>query len=290
MALAHENRSSALNSRDLLKGRIIRRHKLAARLTHWTWAICLFFLLLSGLQIFNAHPTLYVGEESGFEYNNAVLAIGTEESDSGSKGVTTVFGLKFDTTGVLGISGSGDMTTDVAFPPWLTIPARRDLATGRVVHFFFAWIFLGTILAWFVTSLANRHLRKDLLPRTEDLRGMGRDIRDHVRFRFSHTVRYTPLQKFAYGGVLFLLFPLIVLTGIAMSPGLNAFMPWLPDIFGGRQTARTLHFFTMALLVLFFVVHMLMVLAAGPINEIRSMVTGRYRLKPRTSVGKRHET
>lgn len=271
-------------------GRLVRRHKLITRLTHWTWSVCLFFLLLSGLQIFNAHPTLYVGKESGFEYNNAVLAIGAEESGDGLKGVTTIFGLKFDSTGLLGISGSDDVTTDAAFPSWLTIPARRDLATGRVVHFFFAWIFLGTIVAWFVTSVVNRHLRKDLLPRIRDLNGLWRDIRDHVRFRFNHTVRYTPLQKFAYGGVLFVLFPLIVLTGISMSPGLNAFMPWLPDVFAGRQTARTIHFATMALLVLFFVIHMLMVLAAGPINEIRSMITGRYRLSPRSSRRERHDT
>jgi thiosulfate reductase cytochrome b subunit len=260
--------------------RLITRHKLATRLTHWAWAICLFFLLLSGLQIFNAHPVLYIGNESGFAYDNSVFAIAAEQQGDLLKGYTTIYSFKFDTTGVLGTSASNDVVSDAAFPPWLTIPSARDLATGRVVHFFFAWIFFGTILVWFAASAANRHLRKDLLPRVRDIHGLWGDIRDHMLFRFHHGVRYTSLQKFAYSGVLFLLFPLIVLTGISMSPGMNALLPWLPDIFGGRQTARTIHFITMALLVLFFVIHMLMVLAAGPINEIRSIITGRYRIGP----------
>ena len=95
-----------------------------------------------------------------------------------------------------------------------------------------------------------------------------------------HAVRYSPLQKLAYGGVLFVLFPLIILTGLSMSPGMNAVLPWLPELFGGRQSARTIHFIVMALLVGFFVVHMAMIILAGPLNEIRSIITGRYRLSP----------
>jgi thiosulfate reductase cytochrome b subunit len=80
--------------------------------------------------------------------------------------------------------------------------------------------------------------------------------------------------------VLFVLFPLIILTGLCMSPGMNAVLPWLPELFGGRQSARTVHFITMALLVAFFVVHMAMIVLAGPLNELRSIITGRYRLSP----------
>ena len=86
------------------------------------------------------------------------------------------------------------------------------------------------------------------------------------------------LQKLAYLGVILVLLPLMILTGITMSPGLNASWPWLVDLFGGRQTARSIHFIVAWLIVLFVLVHLLMVLLAGPINEVRSMITGRYRL------------
>ena len=80
----------------------------------------------------------------------------------------------------------------------------------------------------------------------------------------------------------FVLFPLIILTGLTMSPTMNAGWPWLVDLFGGRQTARTIHFVVMVLLVLFFVIHVAMVVLAGPINELRSMITGYYRTSPGT--------
>jgi thiosulfate reductase cytochrome b subunit len=222
-------------------GRLIKRQKLSTRITHWVWAVCMFFLLLSGLQIFNAHTALYIGDQTGFGFENAILELD-------------------------------------GFPAWATIPSTQDLATGRVIHFFFAWIFVGTVLVWLVASLRNRHLRKDVLPNRKDVENFTADVRDHLKLNLVHTVRYSPLQKLAYIGVLFVLFPLIILTGLCMSPGMNAVLPWLPEVFGGRQTARTIHFITMALLVAFFVVHMAMIMLAGPLNEIRSIITGRYRL------------
>ncbi len=135
-------------------------------------------------------------------------------------------------------------------------------------------------MIWFLASLRNRHVRKDLLPTTKDARNFIADIRDHLRLELVHAVRYSPLQKLAYGGVLFILFPLIILTGLSMSPGMNAVLPWLPELFGGRQSARTVHFAVMALLTGFFAVHMIMVVLAGPLNELRSIVTGRYRFHP----------
>jgi thiosulfate reductase cytochrome b subunit len=232
---------SALNE---VTGRLIKRQKLSTRVTHWIWAICLLFLLMSGLQIFNAHSALYLGDQVGFTYDNAIFEID-------------------------------------GFPGWMTIPSTQDLATGRVVHFFFAWIFAVTLVVWLVASLRNRHIRKDLLPGVKDAKNFGTDVRDHLRLKLVHTVRYSPLQKLAYGGVLFVLFPLIIVTGLSMSPGMNAVLPWLPELFGGRQSARTVHFGVMALLVLFFIVHMAMILLAGPINELRSIITGRYRLSPK---------
>ena len=209
------------------------------RITHWLWAICLFFLLFSGLQIFNAHPALYLGQESGFEYDNAVLV----------------------TDGV---------------PSALTMPSGASLATGRVIHFFFAWGLVGTLIVWAVASVLNGHV-KALVPSLHDIRGLPRDVANHFRLRFHHARDYNVLQKLAYAGVLFVALPLMIATGLTMSPGFNAAAPWLLDLFGGRQTARTIHFAVMLALVGFFAIHMLMILAAGPLNEIRSIVTGWYR-------------
>ncbi|WIY51922.1 cytochrome b/b6 domain-containing protein [Devosia sp. YIM 151766] len=262
------------------KGPLVYRQSVWTRVTHWVWAICLFFLLLSGLQIFNAHPALYIGQESGFEYDNAVLRIGSVNTPDGPRGRTILFGRQFDTTGVLGVSGPETSPAFTAFPGMVTIPSFRDLATGRVVHFFFGWLFVGALFVWFVASFINGHLRRDILPQGSDVSGLPGDVVDHARFRFRRGRSYSPLQKLSYFIVFFVLFPLIVLTGLTMSPGMDAAWPWLLDLFGGRQTARSVHFMIMVLLVLFFIVHLIMVLLAGPLNGLRSMITGWYRAGP----------
>jgi thiosulfate reductase cytochrome b subunit len=262
------------------RGPLIYRQSVWTRVTHWVWAICLFFLLLSGLQIFNAHPSLYIGQESGFEYENAILEMYAVNTEAGPRGRTRLFGAEFDTTGVFGVSGPQARPEFVGFPGALTIPSFRDLATGRVVHFFFGWVFVATMLVWFLASFINGHLRRDIVPKGDDLRALPGDALNHARLRLHHGRSYGPLQKLSYFGVFFILFPLIVLTGLTMSPGMDTAWPWLLDIFGGRQTARTIHFIVMVLLVLFFIVHIVMVVAAGPINELRSMITGWYRAGP----------
>jgi thiosulfate reductase cytochrome b subunit len=263
------------------KGKLIYRHRIATRITHWTWAIALFFLLLSGLQIFNAHPELYIGKQSGFEFDNSVLSMRAMQTADGKiDGYTTIFGQSYKTTGVFGMSGPADNPSYRGFPAWATLPSYQDLATGRVIHFFFAWFFVAAFLVWFVASLISGHLRRDILPSRADIRGLPKSLSDHLRFRFHHDGRYNVLQKLAYAGVLLVIFPLIILTGITMSPGMNAAWPWLLDVFGGRQTARTIHFVCMALLVGFFLIHIFMVVAAGPLNEMRSIITGWYRTDP----------
>jgi thiosulfate reductase cytochrome b subunit len=280
--------AAAFRSETDSHGPLIFRQSIFTRVTHWTWAIALFFLLLSGLQIFNAHPTLYIGQESGFteETRNAVLEIYAVNRDGATVGQTRIFGQTFDTTGVLGKSGPEARPQFIGFPAWATIPSTRDLATGRVVHFFFAWILVIALAVWLVASLVNGHLWRDVILKPRDLRDLPRDIVDHAVLRFKHGRTYSPLQKVAYGAVFFVLLPLIILTGLTMSPGLNASWPWLLDIFGGRQTARTLHFVAMVGLVLFFVVHIIMVVLANPINELRSMITGYYRASPGTEPDK----
>lgn len=288
-AIGESDASEAAGEGRKKKGPLIYRQSLITRVTHWVWAVCLFFLLLSGLQIFNAHPNLYIGQESGFEYDNAVLRIyGAQDENGTPRGYTQLFGRDFDTTALgLGLSTENGQLQYRGFPPSVTIPSFHDLATGRVVHFFFAWVFVGTLFVWFLTSFVSGHLLRDVVPRGADIRALPGDIADHARLRFHHGRSYNSLQKIAYSVVFFILFPLIILTGITMSPGMDTAWPWLLDIFGGRQTARTIHFVTMVLLVLFFVIHLVMVVLAGPFNELRSMITGWYRASPDTPRGPR---
>ncbi len=186
------------------------------------------------------------------------------------------------TTGILGVSrnASGD-TVQRAFPRWATLPSWRDLSMGRRWHFFFAWAFVANLLAYFVAGLASRHFWRDLLPGREQLRprALLHDAANHLRLKFPRgeaARQYNPLQKLTYLGVVFVLLPLMILTGLTMSPGLDAIFPWLVDLFGGRQSARTIHFVAASLIVLFVFVHVAMVFLAGPVNELRSMITGRF--------------
>jgi thiosulfate reductase cytochrome b subunit len=254
-------------------GPLVYRQRLITRITHWVWAASLFFLMLTGLQIFNAFPSLHIGQEAGFDYDNSILAIGARDEGGELRGVTQVFGAEFDTTGILGVSG-GEAR---AFPAALTIPSKTSLTTGRVIHFFFAWVLAGTLALWLIASALNGHLRQ-LIPSLADLRALPRDLADHARLRFHHTSDYNVLQKLAYASILFLALPLMILTGLSMSPGFNAAAPWLLDVFGGRQTARTIHFLTMLALLGFFAVHIAMILLAGPLNEMRAILTGWYQV------------
>ena len=200
-------------------------------------------------------------------------------------GLTRVGSLTLETTGLFGVSSDGDGDVRaIAMPGWATIPSFRDLATGRRWHFFFAWVFVINGLLYVGASLVNGHFRRDLLPTKSEIKPKHilQDIWNHARLKLpkgEDAKRYHVLQKGAYLGVTILLL-LMVLTGLTMSPGFNAGVPWLLDVFGGRQSARTLHFITAALTVAFIVVHLAMVLLAGPINEIRSMITGRYVVPP----------
>lgn len=261
-------------------GDLVRRHRLSTRIWHWTNAITLLIMLMSGLMIFNAHPRLYWGQY-GANADKPWLQIGSTVS---GRGILDVAGHKFVTTGWLGVWKDGQGVTKYkAFPGWVTIPSSYSLADARLWHFLFAWILVVAGLGYWLVSFLNRHVQRDLLPTESELRPrhIWHDIRDHARLRFPRGVaalRYNILQKMAYLSVLFGLLPLIVLTGLTMSPGLNAAWPWMLDLFGGRQSARSIHFLCAFGLVLFTVVHLLMVILAGPYNELRSMITGRYRL------------
>lgn len=261
--------------------RWIRRHALPVRLTHWINVLCLPILVMSGFQIFNAHPALYWGERS--DRDRPILSIGSDYSEKeGLRGITTLFGYSIETTGFLG--ASADLNGRVyrrAFPTWATIPSFQWLAMGRRWHFFFAWVFVINGIIFALYAFLSRHFDRDLFPFPKDLRGFGRAVRDHLLF--SHpagdpTARYNVLQKIAYTGVVFVLGPLIVLTGLTMSPRMDAAFPGLLTLFGGRQSARTIHFIVCFTFVGFVVIHLTMVAATGLWNNFRAMVVGRYRI------------
>ena len=261
---------------------LVRRHAAAVRVTHWVNVLCLTVLLMSGLQIFNAHPALYLGSASDFRH--PVLAIGAEKvADGQVRGVTRALGWRVDTTGVLGLSrdGAGRPWT-YAFPSWATIPSWYSLADGRIWHLSFAWLFVINGLLWLAYSLASRHLWRDLVPARGELGRIGSTFVEHLRLHFPSgdaARSYNVLQKLSYLAVVLVALPLMALTGLAMSPRVDAAFPVLLDVLGGRQTARTIHFITAFALVGFVLVHVAMVVASGAWNNLRSMVTGRYAIK-----------
>ena len=262
-----------------------RRYAALVRVTHWINAVCFTLLLMSGLQILNAHPALYVGDRSDFDH--PALSIRAQLSEIGLVGETMIAGHSFDTTGVLGVSNEDGQIAQRAFPSWITIPANQDLATGRRWHFFLAWLLVLNGLAYLAWGRANRHFGRDLLPSRVAFSHIGREVLEHLRLRFPRGAaarRYNVLQQLSYLLVVFVLFPLMILTGLTMSPGIDSAVPQLLTLFGGRQTARLVHFVAASSLLLFVIVHLVMVLVSGVLNNLRSMITGWYDLgNPRTT-------
>ena len=266
-------------AQSLQPGDVVKRHRLSTRLWHWTNALTIFIMLMSGLTIFNAHPRLYWGSY-GANADAPWLEIGHE----GKRGFLQIGNLQVTTTGVLGHWTRPDgKASNRAFPRWATIPGFYSLAVGRLWHLFFAWILVLAALVYVVRSFWNRHVQRDLAPTGEELkpRNLWHDIKDHAQLRFptgAAALDYNILQKLTYLGVIFVLIPLMILTGLTMSPSMDASWGWLLDLFGGRQTARSIHFICAMTIAAFIVVHLVMVVLAGPINEVRSMITGRFRL------------
>jgi thiosulfate reductase cytochrome b subunit len=221
---------------------VIYRHRLPVRVMHWINVVCLVILLGSGLQIFNAHPALYWGADS----RDATLLLNLPK-----------------------------------FPGWATIPGTQWLAMGRLWHFFFAWLFVANGIAYLLWTIFSGHLRRDLVPTRTEWRGIGASIKEHLLLRHPHgdaARRYNVLQNSAYLTIIFVVLPLIVLGGWAMSPMIDAIAPGWVDWFGGRQSARTVHFIAAALIVGFVAIHLFEVIVTGLANNLRSMVTGYWRI------------
>jgi len=258
---------------------LIARHSGVTRITHWLNVLAVSLLLMSGLQIFNAHPALYWGPKSTFA--EPWVSMKKEEVGGEPRGITTVAGRRFDTTGVFGWSGKAGAREQRGFPSWATVPSYRSLADGRRWHFFFAWLFVINLMVYWLWGLVGGHVAKDLLPTRDQLkpRHILHEIATHARLQFpkGEAARvYNVIQKLTYLLVVAVLLPLMVATGLSMSPGFNATLPGLIDLFGGRQSARTVHFLSASGIALFIVVHLVLVVVSGFWNNIRSMITGRY--------------
>jgi thiosulfate reductase cytochrome b subunit len=224
------------------------RHAATVRITHWLTALCFFALLLSGIEILISHPRFYWGE-------------------------------------------AGNVQTPALFI--LPIPASRaSVPTGygyvlpdqngwsRALHFQAAWAAVFTGLLYLVSGLLTGHFRRNLLPSRAALswRAVSRVVVHHLRFERpgdAEAWSYNVLQRLTYLKVIFILFPLVIWTGLAMSPAVASALPGVVTVFGGQQSARTIHFFVSVALVLFVLIHVAMVWMAGFRSRMRAMITGR---------------
>ncbi len=214
------------------------RHALSTRLWHWINLICLIVLLMSGLNISNAHPRLYWGDW-GFAPSQAWLHL-------------------------------------PRFPEWMTIPDYYSLSQARSWHFLAAWPFALALLLIWIAMLVNRHFSRNVATTRKEWRwsAIKADIVSHLKFDFDHGSGYNFLQKLAYGAVYGVMLPMMIFTGLAMSPGIEPAAPWMVDVLGGRQSARSLHFIFAALTFGFFLIHIALILVTGPLKQIKGMITG----------------
>ena len=217
----------------------MKRHALSTRLWHWLNLLCVVVLFMSGLTISNAHRRLYWGDW-GFEASQAWLMV-------------------------------------PRFPDWMTIPGYYSLAVARDWHILMAWPFaLGLMFMW-IAMMVNRHFKRDIVTRRREWRpsAIWRDVVEHLKLNFDHHEgKYNFLQKLAYGLVLGVFLPMMIFTGISISPGMEPTFGWLVDLLGGRQSARSLHFIFAFAIVGFFIVHVLLVILSGPIRQMQDMITG----------------
>lgn len=228
----------------------VYRHRVTTRLWHWLNAIAILIMIGSGIGILNAHPRLYWGDY-GANMDHAWL----------------------DLRPYQGFMRSG----------WFTIPMNYNLAISRRWHLLFALVLAFGLLAFMVASLINRHFQRDLRVRAKEIapRHLIDDAVAHAKFDFHNhddPAAYNTLQKLSYVATIFVLIPVMILSGLTLSPGMDAAWPWLLDLFGGRQSARSVHFLAAALLAGFTVVHLALVILAGAANELRSMLTGWWRV------------
>ena len=224
------------------------RHSALVRVTHWITTLCFLALLISGVEILISHPRFYWGE-------------------TGNVLTAPLFKVPVPSSRNLVPTGYGYVLPD-------------QNGWSRYLHFQAAWIAVLTGLLYTISALFTGHLRKNLLPGQADLswRAFSTTIADHLRFRQPSEAdawSYNVLQRLTYLFVIFVLFPIIIWTGLAMSPAFVSAVPATVTLLGGQQSARTIHFFVSLFLLLFLIVHMVMIFLAGFRSRMRAMITGR---------------
>jgi thiosulfate reductase cytochrome b subunit len=223
------------------------RHSVLVRVTHWLTTISFIALLITGAEIVVSHPRFYWGE-------------------TGNSGTTPLFTIHIP-------SSRGTVPSGYSY----TMPDQNGWS--RYLHFEAAWVLVITALIYGIASLLNGHFRRSLLPSPPQRSWPA------VRAVFTRYLRrgppdpaeahsYNVVQRISYLGVIFVLFPGVIWTGLALSPAFNAAFPFFVNVLGGRQSARTLHFFITDLLVLFLIVHVVMIAVAGFWSRTRAMITG----------------
>jgi thiosulfate reductase cytochrome b subunit len=224
------------------------RHSAVIRVTHWITTLCFFALLVSGVEILISHPRFYWGE-------------------TGNVLTPSLFELPIPASRATVPTGYGYVLPD-------------QNGWSRYLHFQAAWVAVLTGLLYAISILLTGHLRKNLLPQGADLswRALSTVIANHLRFKppsEAEAWSYNVLQRLTYLFVIFVLFPLVIWTGLAMSPAIASVFPAAVTVLGGQESARTIHFFVSVFLLLFLLVHVVMVCLAGFRNRMRAMITGR---------------
>ena len=223
------------------------RHARFVRITHWLTTIAVFALLLSGVELVLSHPRFYWGE-------------------AGNVNTPALFSIPVP-------SSRGTVPTGYGF----VLPDQNGWS--RYLHFQSAWLVLFTGLVYLVAGLRTGHFRRELVPAAADRswRALRTAIAGHLRFTasaFGDPWSYNALQRISYLVIVFVLFPLVIWTGLAMAPGFTAVFPLAVTALGGRQSARTLHFLVTIALVLFTIVHVTMIVLAGFRSRVGAMITG----------------
>ena len=222
----------------------IYRHSLSARICHWVMALSFFYLLYSGVMIFLHFPELYWGKV-GFQGHPAIF--------------------KLEDWGI----------------SWEEAERLGDRRWGRNYHYLFAWIFLINGIVYLLCNVWRKAFYLKMFPKLSELsyRNLKSVFANHIRSsgkKVTSEVGYNVIQKLSYIFILFVLFPFMIASGLAQMPAFTAISPELIDLFGGRQTARTLHVVCTVLMILFFIIHLVQVFAVGAKNQVRAMITGNY--------------
>ena len=225
----------------------VQRHARFVRITHWLTTIAFIALLVSGVEVLLSHPRFYWGEV-------------------GNVNTTPLFTLPVP-------------SSRSSVPTGYEYVLDDQNGWSRYLHFQAAWLALFTAAVYLIAGLRTGHFRRNLTPEPADRswRALRKSIAEHARFKvsaFGDSGSYNALQRISYLLVVFVLFPLVIWTGLAMAPGFTAVFPWTVDVLGGRQSARTLHFVITIALVLFTLVHITMVVLAGFRSRMRAMITG----------------